>query len=247
MEQLLQPEGLIALLTLTFLEIILGVDNIIFISIVSNKLAKEEQGKARTIGLLIAVLFRIGMLLGIKWIMGFKTVLFTLPLHDIVSSQANIGVSGKDLILLFGGLFLIAKSTKEMHHKVDEGGDDSNIVSKASKSMLNVIVQIIILDIVFSFDSILTAVGLTDNVTLMIIAVILSMIIMISFASKIARFIQAHPTLEILALSFLILIGFMLILESLHVHVPKGYVYFAVVFSLLVEVINIKIHERKKK
>ncbi len=140
MEQLLQPEGLIALLTLTFLEIILGVDNIIFISIVSNKLAKEEQGKARTIGLLIAVLFRIGMLLGIKWIMGFKTVLFTLPLHDIVSSQANIGVSGKDLILLFGGLFLIAKSTKEMHHKVDEGGDDSNIVSKASKSMLNVIV-----------------------------------------------------------------------------------------------------------
>lgn len=241
---LAQPESWVALVTLTFLEIVLGVDNIIFISIVSNKLPEEEQGKARTTGLVIALVFRIGMLLGIKWIMGFTTVLFTIPLASWLPSTENIGISGRDLILLVGGLFLIAKSTKEIHHKVDEQGDDSNIVKKASKSLMSVIAQIILLDVIFSFDSILTAVGLTEHIVLMIIAVIISMFIMIIFAGRIASFIQKHPTLEVLALSFLILIGFMLLLESLHQHVAKGYIYFAVAFSLIVEVINIKMRKK---
>ncbi|MEQ9301098.1 MAG: TerC family protein [Cyclobacteriaceae bacterium] len=234
-EVLTQPESYIALLTLIFLEIVLGVDNIIFISIVSNKLPEEQRAKARNIGLLAALGFRIALLLGITWIIGFTKPLFTILEHDF---------SGRDLILMAGGVFLIFKSTMEVHNKMEgaelEGG------SPKSASMLQVIGQIILLDIIFSFDSILTAVGLTQEIVLMVIAVVVAMIVMMTFAGQISKFISEHPTLEILALSFLILIGFMLLIEGFHYHVPKGYIYFAVFFSLVVEILNMKIRKSRK-
>ena len=236
MEALLTAEGLIALLTLTFLEIVLGVDNIIFISIVSNKLPKEQQGKARTIGLSLALIMRIGLLSAITWIITFSEPLFSVLHHDF---------SGRDLILMVGGLFLIAKSTLEMNHKM-EAIEEDQIVQRTS-SLASAIVQIVMLDIIFSFDSILTAVGLTDQLFIMITAVIIAMIIMMTFAGKISRYISSHPSLEVLALSFLILIGFMLMIEAFGHHVPKGYIYFAVFFSLVVEMINIQIRRRRAK
>jgi predicted tellurium resistance membrane protein TerC len=236
MEILLQPQSWIALLTLTFLEIVLGVDNIIFISIVSNKLPIEQQAKARNIGLSLALIFRVGLLLGITWIIGFSEPLFTILDHAI---------SGRDIILALGGLFLIGKSTHEINHKMESHLEGSQAKS-VSSSLASVIVQIILLDIIFSFDSILTAVGLTDQVLLMIIAVVIALFIMMAFAGKISTFIGKHPSLEILALSFLILIGFMLVLESAGHHVPKGYIYFAVFFSLIVEVINIRLRKKSK-
>lgn len=237
MELFLLPETWIAILTLTFLEIVLGVDNIIFISIISNKLPKENQQKARTIGLSLAIFIRVAMLLGISWLIHFNQPLFTI---------FEQGFSGRDLILFAGGLFLLAKSTSEIHHKVthDEEGPKN---LKGGMTLRSAIIQIVLLDMVFSFDSILTAVGLTNHVILMIIAVIISMIIMIIYAGKIADFIAKYPTLQMLALSFLILIGFMLVLEGFHTHVPKGYIYFAVFFSLMVEYLNIKIRGKKTK
>ena len=234
MEIFLQPESWVALLTLTFLEVVLGIDNIIFISIVSNKLPEKDQPKARNIGLMMALAFRIGLLLTITWIIGFTKPLFTVW---------NYEFSGRDLILLAGGLFLIFKSTMEIGHKM-EGEAQKQSDSKAN-SIFSVITQIIILDIIFSFDSILTAVGLTDQLILMIIAVVISILIMMTFAKSIADFISKHPSLEILALSFLILIGFMLSIESVGYHVPKGYIYFAVFFSLVVELLNMKIRKRR--
>ncbi len=235
MEIFLQPENWIALLTLTFLEIVLGIDNIIFISIVSNKLPESQQGKARNLGLTLALVLRVGLLLGITWIISFTEPLFSVLEHDI---------SGRDLILLIGGLFLLAKSTMEIHHKVE--GEAQHESQKESATFLSVILQIIALDMIFSFDSILTAVGLTNEITLMIIAVIISIVIMMIFAKKISDFINQHPTLEILALSFLILIGFMLMVEAMHFHVPKGYIYFAVFFSLIVELINMRMRKNRK-
>ncbi|MEP2276631.1 MAG: TerC family protein [Reichenbachiella sp.] len=237
MEALLTPESLIALLTLTFLEIVLGVDNIIFISIVSNKLPKEQQAKARNIGLMCALVFRIGLLFGITWIISFSEPLFSLFGHAF---------SGRDLILAGGGLFLIAKSTVEIGHKM-EVMESHETVSKTTATLASTIAQIIMLDIIFSFDSILTAVGLTSQLTIMIIAVIIAMFIMMAFAGKISAFISKHPSLEVLALSFLILIGFMLTVEAMGHHVPKGYIYFAVFFSLIVEVLNIRIRKGKQK
>ncbi len=234
MEIFLQPENWIALLTLTFLEIVLGIDNIIFISIVSNKLPESQQGKARNIGLTLALVLRVALLLGITWIISFTEPLFT------VFEQA---VSGRDLILLIGGLFLLGKSTMEIHHKME--GVTQHESEKKTASFFSVIVQIIALDMIFSFDSILTAVGLTDEITLMIIAVVISIVIMMIFAKKISDFINQHPTLEILALSFLILIGFMLMIEAMHFHVPKGYIYFAVFFSLIVELIIMRMRKNK--
>lgn len=234
MEILLQPESWIALLTLTFLEIVLGIDNIIFISIVSNKLPQEQQAKARNIGLSLALIFRIGLLLGITYI-----ITFTQPLFSILGNE----ISGRDLILLGGGLFLIFKSTMEIHHKME--GVENEESKSSTGSIFTVITQIILLDIIFSFDSILTAIGLTEEILLMIIAVIISIGIMMLFAKNISDFIAQHPTLEILALSFLILIGFMLAIEALDYHVPKGYIYFAVFFSLIVEVLNIKIRKKR--
>ncbi|HRP01555.1 MAG TPA: TerC family protein [Candidatus Kapabacteria bacterium] len=234
MDLFLLPETWIAIVTLTFLEIVLGVDNIIFISIISNKLPKEEQQKARTVGLTLAIVIRVLMLLGISWLVHFTEPLFTV---------LEYGFSGRDLILFFGGLFLLAKSTSEIHHKVTHDKEEQS--KNGALSVGNAIFQIVLLDIVFSFDSILTAVGLTDHVILMIIAVIVSMIIMIIFAGSISDFIAKYPTLQMLALSFLILIGFMLVLEGFHTHVPKGYIYFAVFFSLMVEYLNIKIRSKK--
>jgi len=235
MEILLEAESWIALLTLTFLEIVLGIDNIIFISIVSNKLPHEQQAKARNIGLSLALVFRIGLLLGITWIISFTQPLFTIM---------EVEFSGRDLILLAGGLFLIFKSTMEVHHKMEGQAEVQS--TKQTSSLFSVIAQIILLDIIFSFDSILTAVGLTEEVLLMIIAVVISIIVMMLFAKKISDFIADHPTLEILALSFLILIGFMLSIEAFDYHVPKGYIYFAVFFSLLVEVLNMRIRKNRK-
>lgn len=234
MEILLSPEAWIALLTLTFFEIVLGVDNIIFISIVSNKLPVHQQKKARTIGLVLALVFRILMLLSISWIIGFTEPLFSVFEMDI---------SIRDLILFIGGIFLIFKSTIEIHHKMEGQHDEKG--KKELSTFGEVIFQIVALDVIFSFDSILTAIGLTEEVLLMIIAITIAIGVMIAFATKISEFIKKHPTLEVLALSFLILIGFMLMIEAFEFHVPKGYIYFAVFFSLLVELVNMRIRKNK--
>lgn len=225
------------MLTLTFLEIVLGIDNIIFISLVTDKLPKEKQALGRNLGLGLALVFRIGLLLGITWIIGFTEPIFSLFEHDF---------SGRDLILLAGGLFLLGKSTSEIHHKLEGANDDQGKGTKAGLTLGAALVQIIALDMVFSFDSILTAIGLTDHVIIMIGAVIISMIVMMLFSGVISRFINERPTLQILALAFLILIGFMLMIEAVGFHVPKGYIYFAVAFSLIVEMINIRMRKGRK-
>lgn len=237
MEIFLVPETYIALLTLTFLEIVLGVDNIIFISIVANKLPEESRDKTRNTGLLLALIFRVALLLGITWIIGFSAPLFEIVGHP---------VSGRDIILFVGGIFLLFKSTTEIHHKME--GEESHLDAPTKeRSISNTILQIIAMDIIFSFDSILTAVGLTQQVLIMIVAVVIALFIMMTFAGRIGKFIQDHPSMEVLALSFLILIGFMLILDAAGQHVPKGYIYFAVFFSLVVEFINIQVSKRGKK
>jgi len=238
---LLSIETLTALFTLTILEIVLGIDNIIFISIVSNKLPESERARTRNIGLVLALVFRIVMLFGITWIMGL-----TASLIDFTIIGHEVKLSGRDLILLVGGLFLIAKSTSEIHHKMDDEQEEET-EKKPKISMSKTIMQIVALDLIFSFDSILTAVGLTQEVGIMVCAVIISMAIMMMFAGKISKFISDRPTLQILALSFLILIGFMLLLESFHVEVPKGYIYFAVCYALIVEVINMRVKKNKLK
>jgi predicted tellurium resistance membrane protein TerC len=234
MEIFFTAEAWIALLTLTFLEIVLGVDNVIFISIVTNKLPEDKQKYARRLGLSIALIFRIFLLTIISWM----TKSMTEPLFTVF----DLGFSIRELILMTGGLFLLAKSTSEIHSKMENLHENGKAGGGAVLS--KVIIQIIMLDIVFSFDSILTAVGLTSHLSIMILAVIISLFIMIFFADKISKFIAHHPTLEILALSFLILIGFMLVLEGVHVEVPKGYIYFAVFFSLLVEMVNMRIQKK---
>ncbi|MBS9525826.1 TerC family protein [Litoribacter alkaliphilus] len=235
MEIYLLTETWIALATLTFLEVVLGIDNIIFISIISNKLPESKQEKARVIGLVFAMIFRIGLLLGITYIIKFND-----PLFGLMGFQ----FSGKDLILIGGGLFLIFKSTLEIHHKME--GKAEVIKTNVTSNVFRVILQIILLDAVFSFDSILTAVGLVDKVQIMIVAVVIAMGIMILFAGKISAFINRQPTLQILALSFLILIGFMLLIEGFHVEVPKGYIYFAVFFSLTVELVNMRMRRNSE-
>ena len=235
MEALLTSEGIVALLTLTFLEIVLGVDNIIFISIISNRLPESQQKSARNLGLLLALVMRIGLLLGVSWIIGFTEPLFTAFEYE---------VSIKDLILIVGGLFLIGKSTTEIHESLEiEEHDETK--SKAT-TMGKVILQIVALDMVFSFDSILTAVGLTQEVMIMIVAVTIAMVVMMTFAGRISDFINKHPSLQMLAMSFLILIGFMLVLEGLGQHIPKGYIYFAVFFSLTVEMLNMRRRRNQK-
>jgi len=237
MEIFMQSETWVALLTLTFLEIVLGIDNIIFISIVTDKLPESQQAKGRNIGLGLALLFRVGLLLGITWIIGFTQPLFSVFEHDI---------SGRDLILLVGGLFLLGKSVSEIHHKLEGVDEDREPGTKTALSLGSALIQIVALDMVFSFDSILTAIGLTQHVLIMIVAVVLSMIVMMLFSGTIARFINNRPTLQILALAFLILIGFMLMIEAVGYHVPKGYIYFAVAFSLIVEMINMRMRKNRK-
>lgn len=232
-------ELIIALLTLTFLEIVLGIDNIIFISIVTNKLPLEQQPRARFIGLSLAMVFRVLLLLGITWLIGLTKTVFSVMEFDF---------SWRDIILLAGGIFLLGKSTMEIHHKVEGIEERPGVEGKGkAKSMASILFQIVLLDLVFSFDSILTAVGLTDNLPVMIAAVIISIVVMMIFAGKISAFINKHPSLQILALSFLILIGFMLAVEAFDQHVPKGYIYFAVFFSMMVEMINLRFQKKQKK
>lgn len=246
MELFLRADTWIALLTLCFLEIVLGIDNIIFISIVSNKLPEESQRrKARNIGLLLAMGVRILFLLGITWIISFTEPLFTIPANFAIDHDTSF--SGRDLILGFGGLFLIAKSTMEINHEMEGDDEDDEEFKKVATTVSATIVQIILLDIIFSFDSILTAIGVVDHVIIMIIAVIVSIAVMIIFSGRISRFIKDHPSMEVLALGFLILIGFMLFLESLHYVIPKGYIYFAVAFSMLIELTNIRVRKKRQK
>jgi predicted tellurium resistance membrane protein TerC len=255
MEHLFTADGLVSLITLTFLEIVLGIDNIIFISIAANKLGKVDQGKARNIGLLLAMAFRIGLLFGIGWLISLQK-----PFAYIDTNWVHMGISGQSLILFVGGLFLLYKATYEIHHKL-EGDEDSDTISKpkgkAADQLTAVVLQIAIINIVFSIDSILTAIGLTKNITVMIIAVILSIVIMMAFGSKVGNFVNNHPSIQMLGLAFLIMIGFMLVAEAAHdAHVtilgnqvgevPKGYMYFAIAFSLLVEFLNIKMNKSKK-
>ena len=236
MEIFLQPDTWVALLTLTFLEIVLGIDNIIFISLVAGRVSEENQKKARLGGLTIALVMRILLLLSIAWIIGLKEPIVTL---------LGFELSWRDIILIAGGIFLLVKSTLEIHHKV-EGQENDPEKGKKSKtiSFTKAIIQIVLLDLVFSFDSILTAVGLTDEIILMIIAVVIAIIVMMIFARPVGEFVNKHPTIQILALSFLILIGVMLIVEGAHYHVPKGYIYFAVFFSLAIEMLNMRYRKK---
>lgn len=246
MEIFLQADTWLALLTLCFLEIILGIDNIIFISIVSNKLPDEEQRKkARNIGLMLAMGVRILFLLGITWIISFTEPLFSVPANFVIGHKVDF--SGRDLILGFGGLFLIAKSTMEINHEMEGDEEDEDAFKKGAATLAGTILQIILLDIIFSFDSILTAIGIVNHVSIMIIAVIVSIIVMMIFSGRISRFIKEHPSMEVLALGFLILIGFTLFLEALHEEIPKGYIYFAVAFSLLIEFTNIRVRKKRNK
>ncbi len=236
----LTSAALLSLFTLTLMEIILGIDNIVFISIICGKLPEEQQPRARTIGLLLALAFRLALLTSIKWIVTeLVDPLFVVELFGWIEP---IGISVKDLILMAGGLFLIGKSVTEMHHKLEGVQEDKRDVRGGSFG--NVIAQIILIDIVFSFDSILTAVGLADQLLIMVVAVIISLLVMIAFAGKISDFINDRPTVKMLALSFLILIGFMLVLEGMHQHIEKGYIYFAMAFSLVVELLNSRIRGR---
>ena len=229
----LSPEILIALATLTFLEIVLGVDNIIFISILSGKLPAKQQPLARRLGLLLAMGTRILLLFSLAWIVRLTAPLFALWGHEI---------SGRDLILISGGLFLLAKSTHEIHGRLE--GDEEEASGRAASSFASVLVQIALLDIVFSLDSVITAVGMVDQVSVMVVAVIISVLIMMIAAEPISAFVHRHPTVKILALSFLLLIGTSLLLEGFDHHIPKGYVYFAMGFSVFVETINLRIRRK---
>ncbi len=235
MDWLTNPDIWVALLTLTALEIVLGIDNIVFISILAGKLPVEQQARARQVGLGLALVTRILLLLSLSWVIGLTEPLFTL---------LGRGISGKDLILLLGGLFLIGKSTHEIHNKLE--GEEGGHSAKAVTSFASVIIQIMILDVVFSLDSVITAVGLVDELPVMIAAVIIAVVIMLIAAGPVSAFVEEHPTVKMLALSFLLLIGTSLVAEGLHFHIPKGYIYFAMGFSVLVEVLNLRSRGKRK-
>ena len=235
MEWLSDPSIWIAFATLTVLELVLGIDNVIFISILAGKLPAEQQARARYIGLALALVMRVGLLFSLTWVMGLTAPLFTI---------FNYAISGRDLILLVGGLFLIGKSTHEIHGSL-EGEEGGHQTTKTYPSFVSVLVQIALLDIVFSLDSVITAVGMVDRVEIMIAAVIVSICFMMAFAGSIGAFVQKHPTVKMLALSFLLLIGVTLIAEGFDQHIPKGYIYFAMAFSVLVEVLNLRLRKAK--
>ena len=237
MDLLTSPEAWMAFATLTALELVLGIDNIIFISILVDKLPKERRELARKIGLFMAMFMRIGLLLILAWIIGLVKPLFTV---------FNQEVSGRDLILILGGLFLIWKSTSEIHHAME--GEEDSAGSKAVKATFAaVILQIMVVDLVFSLDSIITAVGMVDDVRIMIAAVIGSVALMMVFAGPIGRFVSDHPTIKMLALSFLVVVGVVLVAEGFDNHVPKGYVYFGMAFSLAVEMLNIRMRKKSAR
>jgi predicted tellurium resistance membrane protein TerC len=232
MDWITQPETWIAFLTLVALELILGVDNVIFISILSGKLPQEQQGKARRTGIMLAVVTRILLLVSLRWIIGLDKPLFTV---------FSLDVSGRDLILFAGGLFLIAKSTHEIHEKLE--GVEGQASAKVQGGFWSVIIQIMLLDIVFSLDSVITAVGMVDELWIMIAAVIIAAIVMVFTSGPLGNFVEHHPTVKMLALSFLLLIGFTLIVEGFHQHISKGYIYFAMGFSVFVEMLNLRLRQ----
>ena len=237
-EVLLRPESLVALGTLTLLEIILGIDNILFISIISERLPEKQRPKARVLGLAFALIFRVALLFMITWLIHFTTPLFTL---------FDIGFSVKDLIMFGGGTFLLVKTISEIHNTMNADEEEEGLKNTKTRSFMGVIGMIILIDMVFSFDSILTAVGMVDEIIIMIVAVIIAMIVMMVFVNKISTLINTYPSIQMLALSFLILISFVLILDGLHKHIERGYVYFALFFSLLVEILNIRSKKSKRK
>ena len=228
-----QPETWIAFLTLVALELVLGVDNVIFISILAGKLPAEQQQRARSTGILMAVVTRILLLLSISWIIGLTEPLFRVLGFDI---------SGRDIVLIAGGLFLLWKSVHEIHQKLE--GEEGHASAKIRASFWSVIFQIMLLDIVFSLDSVITAVGMVDHIAIMVAAVIIAAAVMVFTATPLANFVEKHPTIKMLALSFLLLIGFTLIVEGLHQHIPKGYIYFAMGFSVLVEMLNLRLRTK---
>jgi len=232
-ELLTDPNAWAALLTLTALEIVLGIDNVVFISILAGKLPPEQQARARRLGLGLAMFIRIGLLFSIVWI-----IRLTAPLFTVLEQE----ISGRDLILLVGGLFLLAKSTHEIHQKLE--GEPGEISMRTAASFSRVIVQILLLDIVFSLDSVITAVGMVDQIAVMVAAVVIAVGFMLVFAGPISSFVERHPTVKMLALSFLLLIGFALIAEGLDQHIPKGYIYFAMAFSLGVETLNLRLRRK---
>jgi predicted tellurium resistance membrane protein TerC len=236
MEVLTNPENWVALLTLTSLEIVLGIDNVVFISILAGKLPVHQQARARRIGLGAALLTRILLLLSLSWVIGL-----TAPLFAVVGRE----VSGRDLILILGGLFLLAKATYEIHERLE--GEEGHATGRAAASFASVIVQIMLLDIVFSLDSVITAVGMVNELPIMIAAVVIAVAVMLFSVNAVSSFVDRHPTVKMLALSFLLLIGMTLVAEGLHFHIPKGYVYFAMGFSVFVEMLNLRIRGRGAK
>lgn len=232
MDWITQPETWIAFLTLVALELVLGVDNVIFISILAGKLPQEQQGKARRTGIMLAVVTRILLLVSLRWIIGLEEPLFTV---------FSLDISGRDLILFAGGLFLIAKSTHEIHEKLE--GVEGQASAKVQGAFWSVIFQIMLLDIVFSLDSVITAVGMVDELVIMIAAVVIAAVVMVFTSGPLAGFVERHPTVKMLALSFLLLIGFTLIVEGFHQHISKGYIYFAMGFSVFVEMLNLRLRQ----
>lgn len=236
MEWITSPEAWIALATLTALEIVLGVDNIIFISVLVGRLPQAQRNKARVIGLALAMITRILLLLSITWVMKLTTPLFTILAEEI---------SGRDLILVLGGLFLLWKSTFEIHHSLE--GAEPDRKAKAAAGYGAVLAQIAVLDIVFSLDSVITAVGLANDVMVMVIAIVIAVIVMMFSARAIGDFVDGHPTIKVLALSFLVVVGVALIAEGFDIHIPKGYIYFSMAFSVTVEMLNLKMRKRAAK
>ncbi len=229
MDWIANPESWIALLTLTALEIVLGIDNVVFIAILAAKLPPEQQQRARRLGLSLAMFIRIALLFSLAWVIGLTEPLFTI----------GKDISGRDLILIAGGLFLLAKSTHEIHQKLE--GEAGHTATRTAASFTGVIVQILLLDIVFSLDSVITAVGMANEIAVMVLAVVIAVGFMLVFADAISGFVERHPTVKILALSFLLLIGFALVAEGFDQHIPKGYIYFAMAFSLGVEMVNLRV------
>lgn len=240
MNTLLQPETWIALFTLATLEIVLGVDNIIFLSIMAGRLPRQDRQRARTLGLLGAMFTRIGLLLSLTWVMKLTAPLFTLLGNEL---------SGRDLILIAGGAFLMAKSTFELHDEIEGGGpvDDAEDLARKAAGFTSVVLQIAIIDIVFSLDSVITAVGMARDVRVMIAAIVLAVLVMMLFAGKVSHFIDRHPTIKVLALSFLTLIGMALVAEGFDFHIPKGYLYFSIAFSVVVEMFNMRVRRKRER
>lgn len=248
---LLSLDSALALLTLTALEVVLGIDNVIFIAILTGRLPEAKQGRTRTVGLLLAMVMRIVLLLGIVWVMRLTTLLFTVPFFTELAGDGGVervplSISGRDLILIIGGLFLLTKATYEIHHLM-EGVHEQQTSSRPAASVAMVLAQIAVLDMVFSLDSVITAIGMARRIEVMVAAVMIAIVVMIAFVNSISQFVARHPSMKTLALSFLVMIGVLLVADGLGQHLPRGYVYFAMIFSLMVELINLRAGARRRE